>query len=170
MPRDAEPVFLVNPYTEPVILRINGRATYLNSSPVSDFFQRLVKAGKRKFIVDFLNCSGMDSTFMGILAGVGLDLQACEPPGTMVLCRLGTRNLELVRNLGLHKIVSVDAGKTSLAFDDSSQKFAALEQGEIENARTILNAHENLVEIDEANRPKFQDVISFLRNQVGPET
>ena len=37
---------------------------------------------------------------------------------------------------------------------------------EIETARLVLEAHENLVSADEANRTKFQDVLSFLRNRV----
>jgi hypothetical protein len=30
----------------------------------------------------------------------------------------------------------------------------------------VLEAHENLVSVDEANRAKFQDVLAFLKNRV----
>jgi len=30
----------------------------------------------------------------------------------------------------------------------------------------VLAAHENLVAVDESNRVKFQDVLSFLKNRV----
>ena len=33
-------------------------------------------------------------------------------------------------------------------------------------ARLVLDAHENLVAVDEANRAKFQDVLSFLKNRL----
>jgi hypothetical protein len=36
----------------------------------------------------------------------------------------------------------------------------------VENARMVLEAHENLVNADESNRSKFQDVLAFLRNRV----
>ena len=36
----------------------------------------------------------------------------------------------------------------------------------LENARVALEAHENLAAADEANRGKFQDVLSFLKNRV----
>jgi DNA recombination-dependent growth factor C len=39
--------------------------------------------------------------------------------------------------------------------------------GEIENARLVLEAHENLVATDADNATKFQDVLAFLRNQIG---
>jgi hypothetical protein len=36
----------------------------------------------------------------------------------------------------------------------------------VESARLVLEAHENLVAADEANRSKFQDVLAYLRNRV----
>jgi hypothetical protein len=39
-------------------------------------------------------------------------------------------------------------------------------QGELESARSVLAAHENLVAADAANQAKFQDVLSFLKSRV----
>jgi len=168
MPQE-EPQFLVNPYDEPVILKINGKASFLNSSPVKDLFDRLVEHGKTRFIIDFQHCTGMDSTFLGILAGLGVKLLRSESKGSVVLCRLGTRNMELIRNLGLHRILTLDEGN-SLEEHPASGEMESLEAkkplGEVENARLVLEAHENLVEIDASNKTKFQDVIAFLKNQV----
>lgn len=167
MPNE-EPQFLVNPYEDPVIVKINGKASFLNSSPVKNLFDRLVKQGKLRFVIDFKNCSGMDSTFLGILAGLGIQLMRMEPKGSVVLCRLGERNKELVRNLGLHRLLVLDNGdkvpdKTEAGFEsvDAREKLS-----EVENARLVLQAHENLVELDASNKTKFQDVIAFLQNQV----
>ena len=33
----------------------------------------------------------------------------------------------------------------------------------------VLQAHENLIKADEANRSKFQDVLTFLRGRVDPK-
>jgi DNA recombination-dependent growth factor C len=41
-------------------------------------------------------------------------------------------------------------------------------QSEAESARLVLEAHENLVAADEANRSKFQDVLAILRERSGP--
>jgi hypothetical protein len=40
------------------------------------------------------------------------------------------------------------------------------DRGELENARLVLEAHENLVAADETNRGKFQDVLVFMKNRV----
>lgn len=165
---DKQPTtFLVDAYSEPVIVKISGRVSFVNSAPLRDFFNHVMQAGKRRFVIDFADCTGMDSTFLGIIAGAALDLRRRDPDGSIVLCRLGQRNLELVRNLGLHRIMTVDSGGRGMEFESSA---APLEtpsgKAELENAKLVLEAHENLIEADEGNRNKFQDVVSFLKNQV----
>jgi anti-sigma B factor antagonist len=168
MPQE-EPQFLVNPYDDPVVVKITGKASFLNSAPVKDLFERLVEQGRRRFVIDFQQCSGMDSTFLGIMAGLGIRLLKTEPKGNVVLCRLGARNRELVRNLGLHRLLILDEGKTASELP-AGEGMQAVEAGErmsqIENARLVLQAHENLVEVDASNKTKFQDVISFLKSQM----
>ncbi len=166
MPETENPAFLVDAYSDPAIVKIRGRVSFLNSAPLREFFTQTTRE-KNGFILDFGDCASMDSTFLGILAGAAMDLRKKDPPGSFVLCRLGARNLELVRNLGLHRIMTVDAGETSLNFNPNAKSLTgANNKEEIENARIVLEAHENLVEVDEGNRKKFQDVISFLKNQV----
>jgi anti-anti-sigma regulatory factor len=166
---DSEPSFLVNPYVEPVIVRVLGRACFLNSAPVKALFEQLMKDGRRRFIVDFKACTGMDSTFLGILAGLAIQLMRAEEKGSVVLTRLGARNTELIKNLGLHRLMLLDEGEATGGEGDFVQVPAGMPLSELENARMVLNAHENLVELDESNQSKFQDVISFLKNQVESE-
>lgn len=170
MPKE-EPHFLVNAYEDPVIIKINGKASFTNTAPVKELFDRLTAQGKKRFVVDFANCTGMDSTFLGVLAGLGIKMMKESPPGSVVLCRLGTRNQELIRNLGLHRLVTMDDGSESSRLEESGKSLERVEgeagkQSEIENARLVLQAHENLVEVDDSNKTKFQDVIAFLKNQV----
>ena len=161
---EADPVFLVNPYSEPAVVRINGRASYLNSGPLRDFFDRLIRQGRKHFVVDFRNCTSIDSTFLGIVAGASLELQDQDPPGSMRLCALGPRNLELVRNLGLHRIAEVVQAPP---VDDAQERLDRDNTSEGQRARMILDAHLRLVECDESNTSRFQDVISYLRQQAG---
>ena len=130
----------------------------------------MVKENKTNVVVDFADCTGMDSTFLGILAGAALEFKNMEPAGTLTLCRLGSRNLELIRNLGLHRILRVDSGDFDMAFtEDSSVALDTLDKNEIANAKTILKAHENLVAADSGNLKKFQDVLAYLRARVDKE-
>lgn len=166
MPDAAKPVYLIDAYSDPVLVRIEGRASFQNSSCLHDFFQEMTRQGKARFIVDFDHCTSMDSTFLGVLAGAALLLRKKTPPGRMVFARVGERNLELIRNLGLHRLVTVDAGNFPMSFGQPSTPLQECERSEIDSARLVLEAHENLVATDESNRGKFQDVLSFLRNRV----
>jgi anti-sigma B factor antagonist len=166
MAEASKPTFLVDASSDPVAVRIEGRASFQNSAALNDFFTELIAAKKTRFVMDFQGCTSMDSTFLGVLAGVALLLRKQVPAGSLVLCRMGERNLELVRNLGLHRLLTVDADCSGVTLTAPSALTAAPEKGEVENARLVLAAHENLIAADEANRAKFQDVLTFLKGRI----
>ncbi|MFP4351546.1 MAG: STAS domain-containing protein [Puniceicoccaceae bacterium] len=165
MPDTESPIFTVEASGDPVVLRINGRASYLTSAPVNQLFSHLFDRGQARVLVDFSGCTGMDSTFLGILAGAAMRIRRDFPGGRLELANLGPRNLELVRNLGLHRILSVRTGDPSRGDRGGASGGKALPSGEVE-AGSILEAHENLVSADERNAAKFQDVIQYLKKEV----
>ncbi|HTB80453.1 MAG TPA: STAS domain-containing protein [Opitutaceae bacterium] len=166
MPDNAKSSFLVDAYSDPVLVRIEGRACFQNSACLHDFVEEMLRQGKARFVMDFQRCTSMDSTFLGVLAGAAMALRKRNPPGSLVLARVGLRNLELIRNLGLHRLLTVDGGDVPVTFTTPPMPLPCLDRGELENARLVLEAHENLVSADEGNRSKFQDVLAFLKNRV----
>ena len=162
----SKPVFLVDAYSDPVVVRIDGRASFQNSGCLRDFITEMLARGKTRFVLDFQHCASMDSTFLGVLAGAAIELRKSAPGGSLVAARVGQRNLELMRNLGLHRLLTIDAGDFAMTFQKCDTPLKDKQCSEIENARMVLEAHENLVNADEANRSKFQDVLAFLRNRV----
>ncbi len=160
-------IFLVDPESNPVAVKIVGRASFQNVLPLKDFLKDSYAVGKRRFVFDFSECAGMDSTVLGVLAGCALELRKLEPRGSLVLSRLSERNRDLVRNLGLHRIATVDDGASAPKVESADQgldKAAPLD--ELSNARLCLEAHENLIEADAENKSKFQDVIDYLKGRV----
>jgi len=194
MVETGKPVFFVDAHTDPVVMRIEGRASFQNSGCLRDFVTEMLAQGKTRLVIDFQHCTSMDSTFLGILAGVALQLRkggAASVAGAasggqggagvagegiggprselsqpLILARVGQRNLELIRNLGIHRLMTVDSGDFKMSFDKCARPLTQQEQDELSNARMALEAHENLVAADESNRSKFQDVLSFLKNRV----
>jgi anti-sigma B factor antagonist len=160
----AKPVFLVDAYADPVLVRIDGRASFQNSAALKDFFAALIEQGKTRFAVDFKQCASMDSTFLGVLAGVAIKLRRLTPAGSLALVRVGERNLELIRNLGLHRLAAVDQGGMAPSGNASALDDKALD--EIASAKLVLEAHESLVATDPDNATKFQDVLAFLRSRL----
>lgn len=165
------PVFFVDAYTDPVCLKIKGRANYLNCGPLNDFFARITKKNV-SIIIDFEECIGMDSTFLGLLAGVALELKQSKHKGDICLHNLKGRNLELVENLGLNRILKVSTDqptspKTNII---SPKKLEILDDQGSATPEAILKAHQNLVRADSSNLHKFQDVLSFLKKQVDQDS
>jgi anti-anti-sigma factor len=162
----AKPVYFVDPYSDPVLVRIEGRANFQNGGCLRDFITEMQRQGKKRFVVDFAHCTSMDSTFLGLLAGVALDLRKNGSAGSMALMRVGPRNLELVRNLGLHRLLTVEGVELPAEAGQRVESLECSDRSELENARIALEAHENLVAADERNRTKFQDVLVFLKTRV----
>lgn len=165
MGQPENPTFLVDASCEPAAVKISGRACFQNSSCLREFFTEMIKDGRRRFMVDFGGCASMDSTFLGVLAGTALELRRLDPPGGVTLCNIGDRNLELVRNLGLHRIMTVDADGTC-SWGEKAEVLQPEKAGEVESAKLVLKAHEDLVAAVPENKERFQDVLEFLKGRV----
>ena len=171
MPDTPDTRFLVDPDSDPVAIRIEGRASFQNCSCVKDFLARMFGGGKRRFVMDFDACTGMDSTFLGVLAGMALQLRKAEPSGSLVLARLNERNRELVSNLGLDRILIVDDDAAqALAGASNDQLNCAPVTDEVAAARIVLEAHQNLIAADAENEAKFRDVMAYLEQQLGDKS
>ncbi len=177
-------------------IKVVGRGSFQNSSCLKAFYQQLLKEGVRRFVVDLEACTYLDSTFLGILLGLGLKLREAGN-GLLHILNANPRNLELLRNLGLDRLINIDGGGPAnlggnglggavnggargtgnglgaRAVNLNGVKEEQLEEmpcpvpTRAEAAPTILEAHENLMEFDPRNVPKFKDVVEFLREDLG---
>lgn len=166
MPDAVKPAFLVDTQSDPIAVCVQGRASFQNSACLHDFFTAMIRQKRLRFVLDFQQCTTMDSTFLGVLAGLALELRRHIPQGSLVVCRMSERNLELMKNLGLHRLMTVDTGETGVTLNAGAALDCSPVRSELESARLVLAAHENLIVADEANRAKFQDVLTFLKNRV----
>ena len=57
-----------------VLVKIRGRASFTISADFKNLIHGLVQRGYQRFILDLSECLVMDSTFLGVLAGVGQKL------------------------------------------------------------------------------------------------
>ena len=167
MAEESEPTFLVDVSRRPIFVLITGRANFQNCSPLRTFFRRMFDDGVGEFQLDFSDCQGMDSTFLGILAGAAIEARRTEPSGDIQLSGLTERNLELVKSLGLERIVTlIEEAVSEIGSEPGSVQQLALEaQTEKQKKDMLLSAHEDLVKIDKSNESKFQDLLNFLKNE-----
>ena len=165
MNKPKQPTFLVSADSDPIIIQVNGKANYMNCNTFREFIKQIVNEAHNHIVLDLKECTGMDSTFLGILAGTALDLHKQAPAGILILCNLSERNYQLVHNLGLHGLLTIEKDLMNIVDTNDQETFSALKNVEVSDAREVLKAHENLIKADEANTTKFQDVITFLKKQ-----
>ncbi len=151
--------YLVKVKPDEAVLAVVGRASYLNCQCVSEFFSSALSSGKLlRLKVDLSSCTGMDSTFLGMLAGAALKMRKRQG-GETVLLNASGRNLELVQNLGLDRIVRLENLVESMDEAARSVGVGAASTGQ------ILSAHKDLIEADPKNLEKFEDVIKYLSRE-----
>lgn len=147
-----------------VFVRIKEKASYLNCAPLRSFLYETVEEGNRNFVIDFQNCSSMDSTFLGILVGLSLKLRKLDEKGNLTLLNLIGRNLETVENLGIHKIANVSSEFISSPDELKNLKVKNISQQTC--PKLIYDAHKTLMDLNEKNSRIFRDVVNYLEQKV----
>jgi len=153
-----ESIYQVCATNEEVFVRIKEKASYLNCAPLRSFLHEMVK------VIDFENCSSMDSTFLGILVGLSLKLKKEKQGGTLTLLNLVGRNLETVENLGIHKIAVVSSEFISSPNDLENLQVKAEEEKAC--PEVIYRAHKTLLDLNQKNSRIFRDVVNYLEQKV----
>lgn len=147
---------------------MEGKGSFLNSSGLKEFAREMVNRGHREFVVDLRHCPVMDSTFMGTLAGIALRLREIGQ-GNLNVTNLNERNSDLLRNLGLDQLFSIDL--RGIKPPEAVEKSQSLESpspssDRVAQAQTMLEAHEALVEAVPENLTKFKDVLDYLKQDL----
>jgi len=147
-----------------VALRVVGRATFKLCRKLRDFGAKAVqKETCRGVIVDFSKCTGMDSTFMGVLAMIGLQGKGrCS----LVVVNTNADLRALLDGIGVSRIWTC----TDQPVDDltwSGMCSAASGTADMTQlADVVLKAHETLMELHEDNVPKFRNLVELLAKEM----
>lgn len=153
-------------------VRVQGRGSFKISATLKQFGQAAIDTQCSRLLLDMAECIGMDSTFMGVLAGLAFRLRKI-PNGEIVMINLNPRTRGLLGTLGLDQIIqphlagaTPDALKEVLSISNRMQALESEEPSQKTTAETMLEAHENLIQLSPDNLPKFKDVLTFLRQDV----
>jgi anti-anti-sigma factor len=158
------PSILVGTANRTVLVRVEGKGSFLNSTGLKEFAKEMVNRGYREFVIDLKNCTVMDSTFMGTMAGIALRLREMGQ-GRLKVVRLNDRNRDLLANLGLDQLFTIDSVDGNQVAEVAHQP---LENGadKTTQAQTMLEAHEAVVEANPENAAKFKDVLEYLKQDL----
>ncbi|MBP5182497.1 MAG: STAS domain-containing protein [Lentisphaeria bacterium] len=143
-------------------VKASGRATFECAGPLRELAKKLGAEEFTVLDVDLAECQGMDSTFMGILAMLGL--RARKIGAAMNIVNANELNRSLLYGLGLKKLFNYTQGP--VAASSASAVAAPAENSRMESAQTVLDAHKTLMEVDDENKKKFGAVVQMVQQDI----
>jgi anti-sigma B factor antagonist len=162
------PVMSVAVMEQTAFIKIPGRANCNSSVEFKTLVTELRGRGVDHYVLDLRECVTMDSTFLGVLAGLALrnaDGKETNLNGrklNLELLNPNSRISDLLDNLGVVQLFNVlhQENPCTLLFEPVSQNGPGPTKEEI--SRNCLEAHELLMKINPENVPKFKEVAQFL--------
>jgi anti-anti-sigma regulatory factor len=145
-------------------VKIAGRANFMSSPDFKTLLTELNHKGYYHFIIDLSECVLMDSTFLGVLAGCGLQTNpGCDPANCDIeLLNPSPRIRELLENLGVISLFKITTVAPQLPDDARVSAPGPVKPTQMEIKRTCLEAHKVLMSVNPDNIERFKDVTKFL--------
>jgi anti-sigma B factor antagonist len=142
-----------------VFIRSTGLAN-MKSAPMLDaFLATEIDQGATTICVDLSACTGMDSTFMGLLVGYARQVEGNQ--GRLVIVNPSPANLRLLQMLGVTLVVPVIEKEEAPAI-----QFVTLAGDPtmplVQRMDLVRRAHENLTKLTPANEGKFAPFLAAL--------
>jgi anti-anti-sigma factor len=146
-------------------IRIVGRANFTSSVDFKMLLDELRQKGCGCFVLDLSECVLMDSTFLGVLAGLGLKLSGSNGDQTrqgVELFNPSPRITELLETLGVLHLFNITQSSAAPGTPTQPLEHTPTNPSKAEVTRTCMEAHQTLMDISPANAARFKDVAQFL--------
>src|SRR5580692_2604480 len=100
---------MVAVYDQVVYVKICGRADFTSSLDLKKLITELWERGYNRFVFELADCIMMDSTFLGVLSGIGLKFCATSNGSNSALELLNPnpRIAEVLENLGVAHLFKI---------------------------------------------------------------
>lgn len=146
-----------------VFVRSIGLANMKNAPMLDSFLREAIGQGALQVCVDLSACSGMDSTFMGLLVGFSQELVRVK--GHLVVVNPTTQNLRLLDMLGvsavLPVIAQVEPAELEFVVIPGNPTVSPAQRMDI-----VRRAHQNLIGLNAANEAKFSAFLAALEGDL----
>ena len=151
-----------------VRIAVRGPGNFALGPLLKQFAALAIEEGCRRLVLDLRECSAVDSTFLGVMAGLAGRMNR-QGGSRMDVIRVSEKLRDTLSTLGLDRLMALhSSAPDDLAFlpegTDGLQPLRPKPPpGRGETRRTMIEAHESLSELSEANARRFKDVLEFLR-------
>jgi len=146
-------------------IKIIGRANFSSSIDFRTLVNELLQKGYTYFVLELSECLLMDSTFLGVLAGLGLKMSSARNKETVPAIELLNPNVritELLENVGVLHLFKLTEGCLALPAEAEIHAHAPVNHSKEEVTRACLEAHQTLMQLNPQNIARFKDVAQFL--------
>lgn len=149
-------------------IRSESKGSFANSHIVKAFSEARIADGETCIVIDLGVCPGMDSTFMGTLAGMARSMKN----GTVQVADASDRNRKSLEGLGLDYFIDINPSEA--VWKDSLDAIrcklhhppANGSPGDLQRAKICLDAHRKLSEINGENEEQFRGVIDVIEKEI----
>jgi len=147
-----------------IYIRATGLASMNNGMSLLELTTALLDQGYNDVVVDLEGCTGMDSTFLGVIAAIATHGPDQKGPNVTII-NAGKECLSSMDYVGLTKFVKIHPEKIE-APDIETYKLEDERISDTERVRFIREAHERLLLIDKRNRELFGPLLRMLSDEL----
>ncbi len=146
---------------------LRGRSTFKEATSLKRFGITAMERGATELVVDAAECRAMDSTFIGVLVNLALQLQK-RGDGRLHLLRVSEDLAENLKTLGADRVIAIGGNDRRAPATSGPDSLSPLADDEspIEKAETAVEAHERLMALSAENIERFRDVVAFLHEDM----
>ena len=144
-------------------IKVIGRANFEYAPPIRELMHSIDKDKLNEMHIDLDRCTGMDSTFMGVLTMVALKAQSSK--AKIMICNASDANKHLLSSLGiaaLFEFIDLDIDEKCQCWVGASKR----NDNKLETAEIVFKAHDTLMKADEGNIKKFEKVVEYARQDL----
>ena len=156
-------------------IRCTSRGSFVNSPALKSLADKYLDKGNNTIVVDLEVCPGVDSTFMGTLAG--LARRCIGSGGSVQIAGPTQRTRAAMESLGLDMLLDLDPPEAAWQFsleqrrqilqqDENATIQDEQDMSELARTRHVLEAHNTLRSMNKKNDETFGYVCETLEEDL----
>ena len=145
-------------------VKVQGTATFTQAADLRAFVRAQMAVKHAMVFIDLDDCVAVDSTFVGTLTSLTMDYRRTGL-GHVTLFNVHQHVLDIFATLGLSAILEIANGDGLAA--PALLPLAPGAHAKVEIAQVMLDAHETLARVNDANDLEFRNVVDYLRAKLG---
>lgn len=154
-------------------IRCVAKGNFNNSPAIEKWAHAQINGGIKSLAIDLEQCTGMDSTFMGNLAGLAMKLTSIG--GKLQIIDASTKCAGSLTDLGLSSLMEINPPVDTVDWKDKKQEMrenleVISSASTLDKTTHVYETHKKLCEADSSNHQKFDSVLECLEADISAKS